>query len=285
MGVFYRAGCVPIAAASVALVACLTGTSLQPTPPTGIGVAPTVHAEAITLTALEAALADPVADSADPGPIAVAITAASVEGTTAPSAAAITVDDVVRTAVAAGIGLAVAPLWYLSFPVSLPVALGFGIAGTWVIDRVFIPSNSEIQRTVNAVLGGSAFGTFVWLAAPALAGMSLANTLIPPAPDPVYGAQAVAAEQPVTEPITAAPQRAVPAASAPTSVQRVSRTATTAAAVGRRSAATQDTTAAVDPTASARGPARGPDTAARRGAAQRDDRTATSRAADHVGRR
>ncbi len=286
MGMSRRAGVGPAAAASVALV--LGGLSAAPPEPANQpavrAAAATVPVESIVLTAFDAAVAAPAADTAS-------VTSAVTEPVSA--AAATGASDLLRTTLGVGIGLAVAPLWYVGLPVTLPLSIGAGTYFAYAMMKIFVPTMADSAVLVGALVMGIPVGTLGWLVAPASVGLSLAGLLMPAATEPV----------PLVEPAAALPTAAVtgPAAARaarvatpePSTVraQRVSRSESAAAAVSAGAAASVARAAAAEKSADTtstddRAQPAPPESASRKGSAtNRDDHRAAVRAADNAGRR
>ncbi len=245
MGMSRPAGVVPAAAVSATLV--LGGLSAVPPEPAsqqaGRAAAVTVQIESIVLTAFDAAAAAPVADAATP-------TSVGVEPVSA--AAATGSDDLLRTVLGVGIGLAVAPLWYIGFPVTVPLAIGLGVSAVYALNKIFIPGQSELTNVAIAAVGGSVLGAVGWVAGPLALGTIAANSLLPATTDPGPLADAAAAQavrETAPEPTRALAQPATrngrAAAVSATAISRVARAAAAQTSVASPSA--DDHAAAAEP--------------------------------------
>lgn len=273
MGMSRWAGVVPAGAVSVALV--LGGLSAAPSAPAnqlaGGGQVATVQLESIVLSAFDAAIASPVVDLAS---------ARSIVTEPVSAAAATGSSDLLRTVLSVGIGLAVAPLWYVGLPVTLPLSIGLGMYAMYAIDKIFLPSNSEAMHLLTAAVAGSVVGALGWVAGPLAVGSIAANSLMPAEAEPAPLAEA-AAVVPSAAGEPAAARVVRESAPEPTSVraQRASRGASAA-----RGAATEMSTDATNTDHQAQ-PAQ-LEAAYRKGSAKnRDGRQAPARSADTASRR
>lgn len=286
MGMSRRAVIRPAAAASVALV--LGGLSAAPPESANQlavrATAATVQVESIVLTAFDAAVAAPAADIAS-------VTSAVTEPVSA--AAATGASDLLRTTLGVGIGLAVAPLWYVTLPVTLPLSIGAVTYFSYAMMKIFAPTMTDFAALLGALAMGIPVGAVGWVAGPVLVGLSLAGLLMPAATEPV----------PLVEPAAALPTAAVAGPTAaraarvatpePSTVraQRMSRSESAAADVPAGAAASVARAAAAEKPADTtstddRAQPAPPESASRKGSAtNRDDPRAAVRAADNAGRR